>query len=94
MFDLAIRAKLISAKLSQTTKTVLVSRATVRVFGHEQWEILEKRLLAWKAGLSSVLEVVAAAKRRNNAVSGGGDSGGGSGAETPAPQAQEAAAAA
>lgn len=87
----AIRAKLISAKLSQTTKTVLVNRATVRVFGREQWETLEKRLLAWKSGLASILETVAAAKRRNNSI-GVTESGGASGLETPAQQAQEAAA--
>ena len=87
----AIRAKLISAKLSQTSKTLLVNRATARVFGHEQWEILEKKLLAWRTGLSSVLEVVAATKRRNN-VPNGGEGGGGSGLETPAQQAQESAA--
>lgn len=86
-----VRAGLISAKLSQTTETFLVSRATVRAFEHEQWEILEKRLVAWKAGLSSVLEVVAGAKRRNNTVANtaAGESGGASGLETPAQQAQE-----
>ena len=35
------------------------------MFEREQWEILEKRLVAWKTGLADVLEVVAAAKKRN-----------------------------
>lgn len=35
------------------------------MFEREQWEILEKRLVAWKTGLVDVLEVVAAAKKKN-----------------------------
>ncbi|KAL4247025.1 translation initiation factor 3 subunit M [Abortiporus biennis] len=61
----AIRAGLISGKLSQTTKTLHITRATARSFEKEQWEVLEKRLLAWKSGLAGVLEVVAAAKKKN-----------------------------
>jgi translation initiation factor 3 subunit M len=35
-----------------------------RTFEREQWEALEKRLLAWKSGLLGVLEVVETARRR------------------------------
>ncbi|KAF5333713.1 hypothetical protein D9611_002702 [Ephemerocybe angulata] len=58
-----IRASLVWGKLSQNTQSLLVTRATARSFEREQWEVLEKRLLAWKAGLAGVLEVVANAKR-------------------------------
>ncbi|KAJ2917498.1 hypothetical protein MD484_g2913, partial [Candolleomyces efflorescens] len=58
-----IRAGLVWGKLSQNTQSLFVTRATSRTFGREQWELLEKRLLAWKSGLAGVLEVVANAKR-------------------------------
>ncbi|CAL1700393.1 unnamed protein product [Somion occarium] len=61
----AIRAGLITSKISQTTRTLHIIRATARAFERDQWEALEKRLVAWKTGLSSVLEVVVAAKKRN-----------------------------
>lgn len=51
-------------KLSQTTQSLHISRATSRTFDREQWEALEKRLLAWKAGLVGILDVVTNAKRQ------------------------------
>lgn len=62
----AIRAGLVSGKLSQTSQSARVSRATARVFEREQWETLEKRLVAWKTGLAGVLEVVAVARRQGS----------------------------
>jgi translation initiation factor 3 subunit M len=59
----AIRAGLVSGKLSQTSRTVHIIRATARSFGREQWEILEQRILAWKAGLSQVIDAVSAAQK-------------------------------
>ncbi|KAG5639667.1 hypothetical protein H0H81_005850 [Sphagnurus paluster] len=59
-----IRAGLVWGKLSQTTQSLHITRATARTFEKEQWEALEKRLLAWKTGLSSVLDVVVNAKRQ------------------------------
>ncbi|EKM79917.1 hypothetical protein AGABI1DRAFT_99540 [Agaricus bisporus var. burnettii JB137-S8] len=58
-----IRAGLLSGKLSQTTQSLYVVRSSVRTFEKEEWETLEKRILAWKSGLSGVLEVVNNAKR-------------------------------
>lgn len=58
-----VRAGLVSGKLSQTAQTLHVARATARTFERAQWEALEQRLLAWKAGLASVLDVVAAAQK-------------------------------
>ncbi|KAI6024521.1 hypothetical protein EDC04DRAFT_2724058 [Pisolithus marmoratus] len=58
-----IRAGLVSGKLSQATQTLHVVRSSARKFEREQWEALEKRLLAWKTGLASVIEVVANAQR-------------------------------
>ncbi|EIW76303.1 PCI domain-containing protein [Coniophora puteana RWD-64-598 SS2] len=70
-----IRVRLLTGKLSQTTKTLRVHRATARTFEREQWEALEKRLLAWKAGLASVISTVASARHQNggaNANAGAG----------------------
>ncbi|KAI0089175.1 PCI domain-containing protein [Irpex rosettiformis] len=60
-----LRTGLIIGKLSQTNKTFHVIRASARAFEKAQWEALEKRLVAWKTGLSSVREVVAATKKKN-----------------------------
>ncbi|KZV94255.1 hypothetical protein EXIGLDRAFT_767316, partial [Exidia glandulosa HHB12029] len=57
-----IRAGLLSGKLSQPTKTLLVTRSTTRSFARTEWETLEKRLATWKTGLLGVLDVVAAAR--------------------------------
>jgi translation initiation factor 3 subunit M len=61
-----IRTGLLSAKLSQTTQSLRIYRSSARTFEREQWEALEKRLVAWKAGLASVLEVVTSAQKRGN----------------------------
>ncbi|KAJ4479179.1 hypothetical protein J3R30DRAFT_3475092 [Lentinula aciculospora] len=63
-----IRVGLLSGKLSQNTQTLHVIRSTTRSFEREQWQALEQRLVAWKSGLSSVLEVVANAKRQGGHV--------------------------
>ncbi|KAG6373798.1 hypothetical protein JVT61DRAFT_5943 [Boletus reticuloceps] len=63
-----IRAGLISGKLSQTSQNLHVYKSSARTFDREQWEALEKRLLAWKAGLASVIEIVAQAQRRGGNV--------------------------
>jgi translation initiation factor 3 subunit M len=75
-----IRAGLLSGKLSQTTQTLHITRSAARTFEREQWAALEKRLMAWKAGLGGVLEVVATArtsigKRSNGANLGTGTAG-------------------
>ncbi|KZP06729.1 PCI-domain-containing protein [Athelia psychrophila] len=57
-----IRVGLLSGKLSQNTQTLHVIRSAARTFEHDQWQALEKRLVAWKAGLAAVLEVVASAR--------------------------------
>jgi translation initiation factor 3 subunit M len=64
IFFLVIRAGLVWAKLSQTSQSLRITRATVRTFEKEQWEALEKRLLSWKSGLQGVLEVIGTAKRQ------------------------------
>jgi translation initiation factor 3 subunit M len=53
----------VSGKLSQTTQTLHIARATARTFERTQWEALEQRLLAWKSGLASVLDVVTSAQK-------------------------------
>ncbi|KAH9938025.1 PCI-domain-containing protein [Fomitopsis serialis] len=62
-----IRAGLVSGRLSQKTQILYVTRATARSFERPQWELLEQRLHAWKAGIASVLDVVAVAQRRGGA---------------------------
>lgn len=63
MENLVIRAQLVWGKLSQTTQSLHITRATARTFEKEQWETLQKRLLAWKSGLNGILDVVVSAKR-------------------------------
>ncbi|KAF8333692.1 hypothetical protein F5887DRAFT_992983 [Amanita rubescens] len=58
-----IRTGLLSGKMSQTTQSIHVVRCTSRVFEKEQWEALEKRVLAWRTSLAGVMEVVESAKR-------------------------------
>ncbi|PPQ63150.1 hypothetical protein CVT24_005790 [Panaeolus cyanescens] len=64
-----IRAGLVWGKLSQTTQSLHITRATTRTFGNEQWQALERRLLSWKSGLAGILDVVANAKRQGGIVS-------------------------
>lgn len=63
-----IRAGLVWGKLSQTTQSLHISRATSRTFEQEQWQALEKRLVAWKTGLAGILDVVTAAKKQGGQV--------------------------
>jgi len=58
-----IHSGLVTGKLSQSQRTFHVTRSSVRSFDVPEWQALEKRLLAWKSGLTSVLEVVAAAQQ-------------------------------
>ncbi|TFK55641.1 PCI-domain-containing protein [Heliocybe sulcata] len=60
-----IRAGLLSGKLSQTTQTLHITRSAARTFEQEQWQALEQRLTAWKAGLANILEVINAAQKKN-----------------------------
>jgi len=80
-----IRAGLLSGRLSQTGQTLHVTRATPRSFEREQWELLEKRLQAWKTGLADVLEVVAAARKRNEGPPASGSSSNGLNVPVAAP---------
>lgn len=66
--DVVIRVGLVFGKLSQTTHNLRVYKSSARKFERAQWEALEKRLLAWKAGLASVIEVVAQAQRSGGNV--------------------------
>ncbi|OBZ70215.1 Eukaryotic translation initiation factor 3 subunit M [Grifola frondosa] len=87
-----IRAGLLSGKLSQTTQTLHVTRATARSFEREEWELLGKRLQAWKSGLVGVLEVIAATRKKNTPEPTQANTSASSGVETPVPAAQAAVA--
>ena len=97
MYSAVIRAGLLIGKLSQTAQTLHVTRATARAFEREQWEVLEKRLQAWKTGLASVLEVVSASRKKSGSSAAAADAppnGAAApvGIETPAAAAQAAVA--
>jgi translation initiation factor 3 subunit M len=59
---------LLTGKLAQPAQTLRVTRATARVFGPPEWELLVKRLTAWRAGIAGVLDVVATGNLRNDAA--------------------------
>lgn len=65
LFTTAIRAKLILGKMNQPLKNFVVIRANTREFSKENWEVLDKRLSAWKGAVLDVLQVVSAARRRS-----------------------------
>lgn len=52
----AVSSGLLSAKMDQMEKVVLVERCVVRRFGIEQWKILQKRIDVWKKNVKDVLE--------------------------------------
>ncbi|KAF2149819.1 PCI-domain-containing protein [Myriangium duriaei CBS 260.36] len=58
-----IRAGLVEGKLSQSSQTFLIHRATYRVFGEHQWREVSARLDMWKRSLEGVLRVLAEQKR-------------------------------
>ncbi|CED85008.1 Uncharacterized conserved protein, contains PCI domain [Phaffia rhodozyma] len=59
----AIRLNILSAKLSQPSKTVRVQRAYLEEFGSNDWKSLQQKLAAWDENLASVSEVVSEARR-------------------------------
>ena len=52
----AVSSGLLSAKMDQLQKVVLVERCVVRRFGIEQWKVLQKRIDVWKKNVKDVLE--------------------------------------
>ncbi|KAK4056199.1 hypothetical protein OIO90_002640 [Microbotryomycetes sp. JL221] len=54
----AIRAGLVSGRLSQSLMTLHVTRATPRSFTNDNWRQLETRLQGWRTSLSSILDSV------------------------------------
>ncbi|KAF8836001.1 hypothetical protein BDN67DRAFT_911957, partial [Paxillus ammoniavirescens] len=63
-----IRAGLLTGKLSKATQSFHINGSSARKFERKQWEALEKRLLALKAGLVGVIGVVASAQKRGGGV--------------------------
>jgi hypothetical protein len=53
-----MRSKLIDAKIDQLTKTIVISRATHRVFGADQWKDLQNTVSNWKTDLEACLQVL------------------------------------
>jgi len=54
----AITAKLVDAKIDQLRHTILITRATQRVFNLDQWKNLQTQLGLWKENVSSLLKVL------------------------------------
>mmetsp|Transcript_17931 Transcript_17931/g.25533 ORF Transcript_17931/g.25533 Transcript_17931/m.25533 type:complete len:422 (+) Transcript_17931:44-1309(+) len=52
----AVSSGLISAKMDQLQRVVMVERCVVRSFGMEQWQALQVKLNAWKKSVKGVLE--------------------------------------
>lgn len=55
---LAIRVKLLTARLHQPSNTISILRASPRTFGTPQWELLQSRLEGWKSSIGNILDVV------------------------------------
>ncbi len=52
----AVSSGLISAKMDQLQRVVMVERCIVRSFGIEQWQALQAKLLSWKKSVKGVLD--------------------------------------
>ena len=52
----AVSSGLISAKMDQLQRVVMVERCVVRSFGMEQWQALQVKLNTWKKSVKGVLE--------------------------------------
>ncbi|KAI8621513.1 hypothetical protein BC830DRAFT_180443 [Chytriomyces sp. MP71] len=58
-----IRSGLIDGRIDQVNRVVVVSRATHRVFGDKQWDLLSDRLSNWSTNLKDILHVLQSAKQ-------------------------------
>ncbi|PVU96309.1 hypothetical protein BB561_001274 [Smittium simulii] len=54
----SIKTGLISAKIDQLDRSVIITRSTARKFGPEQWSNILDHLNSWKSSLSSLLPVI------------------------------------
>jgi len=52
----AVSSGLLSAKMDQVNKKIMVERSVVRKFDMEQWKALQSQLHAWKHNLTAILE--------------------------------------
>ena len=62
----AIAAGVVDAKMDQVNGTVVVHRATQRVFNDEQWVRLSSQLKKWRASVRNVLQTVQSARDQYN----------------------------
>ncbi|KAJ1917929.1 hypothetical protein H4219_002922 [Mycoemilia scoparia] len=70
----AIQAGLIQARMDQLNESVIVTRSTFRVFGKDQWQLLNQTLKDWRRSLSDLLPVLKNARQQalqNQKVSAG-----------------------
>merc|ERR1712008_500577 len=52
----AVSSGLLSAKMDQLQRVVMVEGCVVRKFGMEQWKVLQRRLDVWKRNVRGVLD--------------------------------------
>ena len=58
MCYVAIRVKLLTARLHQPSSTISILQASPRRFGDSQWQLLQSRLENWKNSISNIQETV------------------------------------
>ena len=58
----AVRAKLIDVKMNQETRVAQVNRATFRVFGSSEWNVVSEKLAQWKDTMQKCLLIVQASQ--------------------------------
>jgi len=63
----AVSSSLLSAKMDQLQRKVMVERCVVRKFGLEQWKILQKRLQSWKGNVNNVIQGLKQAEQASSA---------------------------
>ena len=52
----AVSSGLLTAKMDQLQRVVMVEKCVVRRFGMEQWKVLQRRLNEWTRNVRSVVE--------------------------------------
>lgn len=64
----AIRAGLIDARMDQEKETVVVSRASHRVFGKKEWMVLDSQVDEWRENMIKCLKVVQSSKKTDESI--------------------------
>mmetsp|Transcript_31459 Transcript_31459/g.77123 ORF Transcript_31459/g.77123 Transcript_31459/m.77123 type:complete len:409 (+) Transcript_31459:39-1265(+) len=60
----AMTAKLLDAKMDQSTNTVIVNNCKDRTFGAPQWQMLRSKLVEWRDSMKGLLAMVDATRQK------------------------------